>query len=233
MNTPQPVSNKRSALSILSVVLAIVLPPIGLVTSILALRESKRRASKGKAIAIFGIVWGAIFTLPFIFFAWLFISFGGLKKNEAQTNLKPIMSKIEQLGGQKICKNGDSGYGIDNTKPWYQVYYQIPNSPDLTENIIDMARQQGYELKENTAYVNQLKGLDQSGRIYSVNGRDEYSPQSNYLIAQKGDESLEVVINRNSSVGLRCDSGTYGREQTPGKNSPITSISLRLPSTRN
>lgn len=227
-------SAKKSLSSIIGAILAVLIPPLGLFVSILVWRKSKKRDSNGKGLAIFGTIWGAVFTIPFLFLAMLFVSFGGLKKNAAESDLQPIMARVEQLGGQKICKNGDNGYSIDNTEPWYHIYYQVPDNANLADEIMSAAAQQGYKLHENTDYINQLKGLP--GNTGSVSARaslEGYNPKSNYLIAEESGQNMQVEIVRDDEVALRCDSGKYGRNQATTSNHAIVSLYLGLPSTRN
>jgi uncharacterized membrane protein YbaN (DUF454 family) len=53
-------------LAIIGLILSILLPPLGLILSILAFQRIKRNGSDGKTMAIIGIVVGAIPTVLFI-----------------------------------------------------------------------------------------------------------------------------------------------------------------------
>jgi hypothetical protein len=217
----------KSWLGIAGLVLAILTPPIGLIVSIIAWRQIKKKSLRGKKLAIFGTIWGLIFSLPFLFLLWLFIIFGGFKSNGAQGAAKPFLVKVEQLGGKKICDNGDSGYGIDNNQPWYEVYYQIPDSPGLTDEIKGIANQEGYHLVKDSTAISQL----QSQSDTALPGDDQFSSQADYLTGHNGNKILTVAINRQTSVALNCKSGQYGRKQATGNDAAILDINFQLPAT--
>lgn len=171
--------------------------------------------------------------LPFILFAWLFIALGAWHGNQAQKDFDPIARQIVDMGGTKLCNNGDSGYGIDNTTPWYQVYYTVPNTSDLTSEVKNIASQQEYQLSTDTNFINQLKGLpEQRGELEGVYvtpyGDEQFNPKSDYLIGQSGNKSLKVTINRQTSVALYCGVEDYGKKQPTGSNA-ILDFSLTLP----
>lgn len=218
---------------IVGFVLAILLPPIGFVISILAWRKTARQTQKGKPLAILGTLLGFALSIPVLFFIWLLFALGGGfhgHGNDAESASKPLVSQIKQLGGNKICDNGDSGYGIDNTQPWYQVYYQIPDNTNLTKEIKDAAMQDGYQLQENTAFINQLKGLpDANVGISEPYGGEQFNPHSDYLTGKNDTKTLTITINRQASVALYCDVSGYGRKQQTGNSTAILNIYLGLP----
>lgn len=222
---------RRSRLSIIGLVLAFLIPPLGMIVSMLAWHETKKKSLRGKKLAILGTVWGLVLSLPFLFFLWLFIYFGGFKGNGAQRAAKPFIVKIEQAGGKKICDNGDNGYGIDNNRPWYNVYYQMPDSSGLTNKIKNFASQEGYhlgkDLEKNTEDINQLLNQDET----DLPGDEQLNTKSDYLTGRNGDKTLSITIYRQTSVALNCNSGQYGRKQATGSNTAILSIDFSLPET--
>lgn len=227
---PNEAVAKKSQLSLVGLIFAIIVPPIGLVVSIIALLKIRKNNLQGKGKAIFGIIWGAIFTLPFIFLAWLFISLGGLKGNEAKKDAQPFVAQIQKAGGKELCENGDSGYGIDNTQPWYEVYYEIPSDSQLTAEVKADAVQFGYPLAENTGLINKLKGIpDKNGDINEPYGGATFNSKSDYLISSKNGKSLTVTINRETSVPLYCGVSGYGNKKSTGNNDAILDIDFTLP----
>jgi hypothetical protein len=220
---------EKSRLILAGIILAILLPPIGLVVSIFALRKIKRNHLPGKGQAIFGIVWGALFTLPFLLLALLFVSFGGLRGNRAKNDAQPFVAQIQKAGGKELCNNGDSGYGIDNTQPWYEVYYEIPSNPQLTAQIKADATQFGYTLTSNTGLINQLKGIpDKNGDIVEPFGRATFNPKADYLISHKDGKIVSVTINRETSLPLYCGGRNYGNKKATGNSNAILDVYFRL-----
>jgi hypothetical protein len=204
--------------------------PVGLIISIIAWRKIHKLSLGGKWLAVTGVVLGALFSLPLLGFVWLFMALGAWHGNQAQKDFEPIANQITALGGTKLCDNGDSGYGIDNTTPWYQVYYTVPDAADLTNKIKAIADQQGYRLEIDTAHIRQLKGLpDEHGTYSGSYGGEQFNPKSDYLIGESGDKSLSITINRQTTVALYCETD-YGKKQSTGNNT-ILDFGLSLPAT--
>jgi Domain of unknown function (DUF4190) len=217
--TPPKKDLPNSRLSVAGLILAVLCPPVGLVVSVLALREIKKNYLRGRGRAIFGVIWGAIFTVPFLLLAWLFIALGGWKGNEAKKAAQPFIAQVQKAGGKKICDNGDSGDGIDNTQPWYEVYYELPNSPSLTSDVKAYAASIGYPLAQDTASINQLKGIpDKNGVTTEPDGGATFNPSADYLISNRNGSSLAITINRKTSVALYCGVGDYGAKRSTGNN---------------
>ena len=53
-------AKKYNTLSILSIIFAFIFSPVGLVLGIIALSQIKKSGERGKGLAIFSIIWGAI-----------------------------------------------------------------------------------------------------------------------------------------------------------------------------
>lgn len=221
---------KHSQLSLIGLILAIILPPIGLVVSITALIKVRRNHLQGKGKAIFGIIWGVIFTLLLLLAAWLLIMPDGLKGNTAKKDAQPFIAQIQKAGGKELCENGDSGYGIDNTQPWYEAYYEIPNTSQLTNMIKADAAQSSYPLAEDTTLINQLKGIpDKNGDISEPYGGATFNPKSDYLISNENGKILTVTIDRETSVPLYCGISGYGNKKSTGDDNAILDIKFTLP----
>ena len=220
----------KSQLSIVGLVLSIVLPPVGLIVSIVALSEVKKKRLSGSGKAIFGIVWGAIFTLPALIGVWLiFVTVN----NKAANDIRPIASRIQAIGGKKLCDNGDSGYGGDNTQPWYEVYYQIPNNSQLTNELKQFAFESAYSLFPDTGLITELKNVADHATVTNYLPPDEpaYSAENDYLTAANTNKgTLSMTIYRDTSVPLDCGVSNYGRLQPTGSSNAIIDMRLTLPS---
>ncbi len=225
---------KKSQLSLVGLVLAVLAPPIGVVVSIIALIKIRKNNLQGKRKATFGIILGAIFTLPFLFVAWSFIALGGLKGNVAKKDVQPFTAQIQKAGGKELCENGDSGHGFDNAQAWYEVYYKIPNNSQLTNMVKADASQFGYPLIENVGLIDQLKGIpDNNGGISEPYGGATFNPKSDYLISSKDGKSLAVTINREISVPLYCGVSNYGNKEATGEGNAILDIHFNYLPARN
>lgn len=223
------VTPSKSRLSIVGLVLAILLPPVGLVVSIVALRQAGKNHSRGKGKAIFGIVWGTIFTLPILVVAWFAIE---IINNPAKNDIRPLTSGLQALGGKELCEDGDSGYGGDNTQPWSEVYYQVPNSSKLTSQVKQYAAQSGYTLVPNTGLITELKNVADHANVTDTLPPNEppYSTMNDYFVASKSNGgSLTVVIYRDTAVPLDCGVVSYGKLQPTGKNNAFIDMQLTLP----
>jgi hypothetical protein len=232
---PQPASPiepiaAKSRLSLVGVILAVVCPPLGLTISIIALAEIEKNHLRGRAWAIFGVIWGIIFTVPLAFILFLVIAGGGLRRNDAEKYVQPFITQIQEAGGRKLCENGDTGFGPDNTQPWYEAYYEIPNSAHLTYTVTTDAAQAGYPLHANTRLANQLKGVpDKNGSLSQPYSGATFNPKADYLIGGRNGRSLTITINRDASVPLYCNSGSYGKKQPTGGSNAILDIFFELP----
>lgn len=221
-----------SKLAIVGLLLAIFVAPVGLVTSIVAWRKIRKNAQRGKGLAIAGTVIGALFCVPFFLFFWLFTILGGWHiGNQAANDFKPIDKQIKEIGGVKLCDNGDGGYGIDNTTPWYQVYYTVPDTAGLTDKVKSIVAREGYQPAQNAAFINQLKGLpeqDNPNLYITTYGNEQFNSKSDYLIGQNDNKSLKVTVNRQTSVALYCGINDYGEKRLTGSDA-ILDFSLTLP----
>ncbi|HVX58303.1 MAG TPA: DUF4190 domain-containing protein [Candidatus Saccharimonadales bacterium] len=231
-----PVRNPaRPPIVLIGFILAFIIPLVGLIVSILAKREVTKKSLPGRSLAVAGIVIGGIFTTISAAFLILMLlaiaALGGFHTgNSAESASKPLATQIESIGGKKICSNGDGGHGIDNTTPWYDVYYTVPDNAHLTGKVKDIASSAGYNLSVDRATINQLQGIpDSNGSITEPYGGEKYNPKSDYLAGHNGDKNLTIKINRQTEVALYCDSGQYGRQQTAGNGVAILELSFTLP----
>ncbi len=68
-----PTKPKQNSLAYLSIVLAFLIPPIGLIVSIISLVQIKQRQELGKGLALAGLIISAVITFmtPLLIFAML------------------------------------------------------------------------------------------------------------------------------------------------------------------
>ncbi len=160
---------------------------------------------------------------------WLFLAFqlGALSPNAAEEQTKPVRAEIEALGGSFICSSGDNGKGISNTVPWETSYFEISDSPTLSEDVKRILRQDGYELKTDSMKVDRIK----SG--FNITGTGEYSERNEYYLVEvpkKGDYEVEIV--RAGESLLHCSEDTFAegypvqRSMAPAPNKAILYMSF-------
>jgi hypothetical protein len=164
----------------------------------------------------------------FLFFLFLHTIFGSgaARPNQAEVTLQPIVSQIEQLGGEKICDQGDSGYSLDNTIPNYDVYYKVPDT-QLLQNIEVVSERQGFILTPDTVRIQDLQNEHVHGEVFNA--------ASSYLAAANNGKKLSITIERNGSLPLDCTNGIpiqqYGKQETISGNIDLVRLSMRLPAT--
>jgi hypothetical protein len=222
---------RKSKLAIAGLVLAFLLPPVGCILSVVALVRIRRWKLGGKGLAIAGTLIGALLMVPGVLLALVFFALGGARANQAEVDFKPIDKQLIELGATKICTNGDNGWGIDNATPWYDIYYQAPDTAGLTDKVSAIATDNGYTLSTNQDFVNQLKGVpDANGDVSAPYGNEQFNPKSDYLKGSKGPNTLTLTINRQASVALYCNSDSikYGEKRDTGSDAILT-FSLTLP----
>lgn len=108
------------------------------------------------------------------------------------SDYKPITQSVEQQGGKLICdqKGGD---GVDSN-PWYIVFYEIADSPELSNQIKTFAKQKEYTLEADK----------RPSRLY---GKDVTNTKTDYLYALKNNKpesQLDVTIVRDEEIIISC-----------------------------
>lgn len=225
---------QRPFTALLGAVLAIPAPLFGLLFSILALQKIRQHNLDGEKLANFGKIMSIISLSISVgvvgFLLFLGMSFFGLgHKNQAAEDLTPLMNEVTRLGGKEICNNGDSGYGIDNRQPWYDVYYKITDNSNLSNQLTDTARKMNFNLSTNDNLIHSLKGEPGSdGYISHPYGDQQFSPLSNYLVDEKDNKKLSVTIHRDETVNLYC-STNYGATAPAISGQAIIHLYLSLP----
>jgi hypothetical protein len=235
-----PSTNSQNSLPVLGLVLAVILPPIGLVVSIIAWRKTVKNYQGGKKLAIVGAIMGSVLSLALIVLGALLL-FESLvttvlvspksspsQSNQAQSELNPILAQIVQLGGQKICDQGDSGHSLDNNIPNYSAYYKVSDN-QLLQRLETTAMQQGFTLAADTNTVNQLQVPD------TQPNSEHYNSSASYLTATNGGKKLDITIDRNGSLPLNCtvnnDVQSYGKSETVSGSTDLVKLYMTLPAT--
>ena len=235
--TNVPSTNSSNSLPIIGLILAVILPPLGLIISIIAWHKSAKNHKSSKNLAIIGTIVASVFSCALIVLGVLifavtsfFTAFGSgsSKPNQAQNDLKPIIEQVEQLGGQKVCDQGDNGYSLDNTIPNYAVYYKVSDN-QLLQRLESTAEQQGFTL------VTDAKGINQLQVSGTQPNSEHYNPNASYLIATNSGKELDITIDRNGSLPLNCTVGnnvqSYGQSETVSGTTDLVRLLLTLPST--
>ncbi len=173
---------------------------------------------KAKKIGLYTII--GVGSLILLGIVWAFISISVFSSNKAKQEFQPFKATLGSLGATKLCDNGDSGHGIDNSTPWYTAYYSTANSTNLESQIITTGAKAGYDLKPDSKMYSDLKGL--AGYT-----------DSTYLAANDDGKTLDVRIALGTDqVALECGVKNYGQEKSPGNNQAILEFSFQLPDTR-
>jgi hypothetical protein len=210
----QPLSQKTPAIVYIGLVLAFVVPLVGLIISIIALRKVSKAPIGGKGLAVAGtVISGILVTLSLLFAVFLFFVFGfATLSNGAEKAAEPITTGItQQLNGKKICTGGDSGGGLDNTTPWYQAYYEIPNASNASNQIKDIVAQAGYQ---------QVSPRSDVGN---------YASES--MTGHNGGNTLSVDIVKQSPAGVplfNCRGADSESRPVP-TGGAIVSVNMQLP----
>ncbi len=73
-------------------------------------------------------------------------SFGLFSENVAETGFRPLADALSGSGANRVCEQGDAGFGPDNSSPWYKAVFAAPASIDLTDEVTRAAARQGFVL---------------------------------------------------------------------------------------
>lgn len=213
---PNPPAAGGSRLAAVGVVLAVLIPPVGLVVSFIARRRISRGPGKGGRLAILGIVCGIVLTLPFLLgSAWLGAEALGWHDNVARDEAQPFIARVEAAGGDELCDNGDGGHGIDNDQPWYQAYYRISDRPGLRRDLKSQAARLGLALRKDTELITELRNTPEPLNVFN--------PEADYLTGEKGDFRFGLRINRDGVVPLYCGDD-YGHLEPTGSGKAIVDV---------
>jgi hypothetical protein len=104
------------------------------------------------------------------------------QKNQAQIVAQPIAKELQQIGGEKICSDGDSGDSSDSVQPRYSVTYLITKQSDLASSVEKVSAMHGYPLSTDYELINEFKDDPNSYQDYG----ETYNSTTTYL-ASKGE----------------------------------------------
>ena len=103
-------SNKTNLYAILGFVFAFIMPPVGLVLSIIALNDMKKKNEGGKGLAIAGIIIPSIYILfVILFFVAFFSTFYSYERSSASYGnsfecARATRCKDSDISGYNICE---------------------------------------------------------------------------------------------------------------------------------
>jgi hypothetical protein len=158
-----------------------------------------------------------------------------------------IFGQIKQLGGSEICNSGSSGYSSGgqsawyyvepwyHLEPWYQAYYWLPSRANLTAQVKAIAARDGYPLTYDAETVGSLQAFSAAALADTQDPEvipppfpqgTVYSQVSSYLTGHKGEDTLSIILNRQTSVIVNCSSrnGIYSSPVTGSKVIAIVTV---------
>ncbi len=159
--------------------------------------------------------------MPFLLLAWFAIAFDIFGGNGAQDEAQSLVAMVRRTGGKELCDNGDGGHGLDNTKPWYQVYLEVDDRPRLAEEMKEAAARAGYSLSVDTQKSTTPRSLPP--HLHHLR------PETDYFVARKNGNRLQVTIDRDGAVPLYCGITGYGDFKETGTDRAIVTINMALP----
>ncbi|MFF1877447.1 hypothetical protein [Leifsonia sp. NPDC058230] len=152
------------------------------------------------------LVIGAGTVLVVTVSGWLHAAFS----NPADAQIQPFNAALDELGGRKLCTNGDGGNGPDNLIPWSTVYYLVPHAGGISDSLRQTAVAEGYSLKPMAF---------------------ESDPSPVPDEALNADDRLQIYVYRDADVPLYCsDIVRYGETRQVSGEDVIVEVSVELPS---
>ncbi|MBN6039490.1 hypothetical protein [Amycolatopsis sp. 195334CR] len=134
---------------------------------------------------------------------------------------KPVTASVlDQLTPNIWCDNGDSGYGMDNDRPWHEVTFTLPLVPDPEPVLRDAAARVGFRLEPVDPNPYRVQNAFQ----------DPGHPGLSKLAAHDGARELSVYFARTGVARITCQGGTsHPRNVPPGE--VVVLLSVSMPST--
>jgi hypothetical protein len=158
------------------------------------------------SVLVLGVGTAVVFTAVTV--VTLFHPFAS---NAAEAESKPFNAALEKDGGAMLCSNGDAGYGPDNLVPWSTVYYLVPESGGVSDDLKRTAAAQGYPLTPTGG------------------AQDDQTPTADEAFASG--ERVRIFIYRDADVPLYCsDVEQYGDKHHVGGDDAIVEVDITLPS---
>ena len=154
-----------------------------------------------------------------IFFMWVAYQFvGGGHENSAEAELKPILANMKTIHPVKLCEKGDSGWGIDNTMPWFIGYYKVDLHPDLDETVKRATERAGYRWKPDPSFITDKKEVAVT------------TSATSYFIATNNEKFIKVEIRGDGKMPLSCSQGViYGKKKAEDANKALIKFDVSLP----
>lgn len=197
--------------------LYIILPLVSLAIGIIAGRKILTAYTKNKFILIPGglLIMAGSFLLPIMLINLVF-------PNPSVVTSEKYVDSLAELSPDKICGNEDGGNGISNSIPWSTGYFLINENASVEDFVKDKASPLGYQLQENTEYIEQLKVNNR----FSAPEDTQLSPSTTYLVGYNDKRVLEIKIIREGEVPLYCSNGgEYGRMYAAPDDKDILAVS--------
>jgi hypothetical protein len=171
--------------------------------------------------------------LPLLLVAFvdLLLKSRGFRGNAARRALRPISRRLRPLHPRRMAHNGDSGRGLFEHDPWYDVYWTVDLTADLDEVVTSAARDAGYHLHVDDE---RIRSLSQQGKLGHLRP-EHFNPTSSYLTAKDVGRELVVTITRDGEVPVygRGPVHAYGAKRSPSPgHTAIVALSLSLPGIR-
>lgn len=140
--------------------------------------------------------------------------------NKATNDFRPIDKQMKSLGADKICS--DSDIGFDSGVYYISANYLVDANNSVDASVRLSAHQAGYDLKEDTVTINDLKSKPH-----------QYKNENSYLVGQKGENNLNVSIIRQGtgSLPIYCNASkvAWGLNNSPPQGKVLVIFSDFVP----
>jgi hypothetical protein len=127
---------------------------------------------------------------------------GMFRRNPARTAVRGICRRLEPLHARPFASIGDSGRGLDNTQPWYEICLIVDARPDLEPTVVAAAEAEGYRLRA----------------------------EEHHLVGERAGRRLRVRITSTGGTSTRATPGRkYSVEYDPPAGKAVAVLSVSLP----
>lgn len=219
-NQPSDNAHKKThtltKLTIISLLLAFLLAPIGLILSVAALVKASNWPNR--AAAVIGVIIGGLLSWFLYFAIPIVIWLAGIQisPNPTVDQTKPIVSAIESFDAIKICEHSYNGHTYGPHGPYYAVYYRLKDdgsqkneldSNKLKDALDDASQEMGFGMLmpwKNASSESRLKsfeGSESASEFYEMTANVTYDDEGKV----EGQDSLMVQLHRAGSVQVSCD----------------------------
>jgi hypothetical protein len=158
-------------------------------------------------------------------------------RNPARDEMAPIVERLSSVRAERLCEAGH-GRGIDNLRPWYDLYLTADAAPDLVQIVKAAALESGFALDVDEKLLEEFKYLlPDGGRQGPDTGYRGVAPfvtfdeTSTFLVAEREGRTLQAfIIVRIGTANTYCG-GLLGRSSPPPVDRAIVRLFLSLPET--